>query len=139
MVLRRFMPSFAVCLLGVVLLGSNGTAGEAPIKKTSTPMSDPGGPTADFAKDIEPILAKYCVNCHGSAKPKAGLSLAFKTLTEAGKKLQIWERVAAQLQAGEMPPSGRPQPTARKWNCSPIGSTTTCWAANVLASAIPAG
>jgi mono/diheme cytochrome c family protein len=85
------------------------TAGfsQAPDKKSA-------GARADFAKDIAPLLTKYCVHCHGGAKPKAGLSLAFKSMAEAGKKPQVWEKVAAQLSAGEMPPSGRPKLEAKE-------------------------
>lgn len=80
----------------------------------------------DFVTDIEPLLAKYCTNCHGTAKPKAGLTLTFKTLAEAGKKPQVWQRVAEQLRAGEMPPSGRPKPSAREMDL------LTSWIDNVM-------
>jgi hypothetical protein len=82
---------------------------QAPEKKTQPPQ-----PTVDYAKEIAPILAKYCTSCHGGAKPKASLSLVFKSMSEAGKKLHVWEKVAEQLRAGEMPPEGRPKPPAKE-------------------------
>jgi len=27
----------------------------------------------DFSRDIQPIFAEYCINCHGNEKPKGGL------------------------------------------------------------------
>ena len=29
----------------------------------------------DFQKDIQPLMTKYCVECHGASKPKAGVRL----------------------------------------------------------------
>lgn len=29
----------------------------------------------DFQKDIQPLMTRYCVECHGSNKPKAGVRL----------------------------------------------------------------
>jgi mono/diheme cytochrome c family protein len=108
------LPSrLALCsgglFLGMLMLHPGSGASQAPASKKDT-----AGPTADFVKDIEPILAKYCTACHGGARPKAGMSLGFNSMTEAGKKPQIWEKVAEQLRAGEMPPSGRPRPSAKE-------------------------
>jgi hypothetical protein len=64
-------------------------------------------------KDIVPFLTKYCTSCHGGAKPKGDLSLeALKDEAEAKKKPEVWERVAANLRAGDMPPPTRKRPTA---------------------------
>ncbi|MBY0524100.1 MAG: hypothetical protein K2R98_11915 [Gemmataceae bacterium] len=38
-----------------------------------------------FAKDIKPIMSKYCVECHQGAKPKGGLDVtSYKKLLEGG-------------------------------------------------------
>ena len=29
----------------------------------------------DFQKDIQPLMTKYCVECHGASKPKSGVRL----------------------------------------------------------------
>src|SRR5437868_2717635 len=66
-----------------------------------------------FTKDVAPVLAKFCVTCHGGKKPKAGLALdKFPTDDDARKQPAVWEKVAQNLRAGEMPPSGRPKPSA---------------------------
>src|SRR5262245_27943923 len=42
---------------------------------------------ASFSKDIKPLLTKYCAECHGGSKVKAGYSVeTFAALTRAGKK-----------------------------------------------------
>ncbi len=65
-----------------------------------------------FSKHIAPLLAKYCVTCHGGAKPKAHLAFdAFKDDASALKDPEVWEKVGQKLRAGEMPPEKRPRPT----------------------------
>lgn len=65
----------------------------------------------DYIKEVQPILSKFCVKCHGGAKPKANLSLDFDDFKSASKDKKIWEKVAHQLRTGEMPPADKPKPT----------------------------
>ena len=37
--------------------------------------AQPAAPAVDFARDIQPILAGRCYDCHGAEKPKGGLQL----------------------------------------------------------------
>ena len=85
----------------------------APSSSTAQGEKKSSAPAADYVKDIQPLLKQFCLNCHAGAKPKGGLSLEFKDAAEAGQKPQLWEKVVAQLRAGEMPPSGRPRPAAK--------------------------
>jgi hypothetical protein len=107
-------PSRLVLYGGALFFGMLVLYPRNGISQAPSAKKEPAGPTADFAKDIQPILTKYCTTCHGGPKPKAGMSLVFKSMTEAGRKLQTWEKVAEQLRAGEMPPSGRPKPSAQE-------------------------
>ncbi|MES2792463.1 MAG: DUF1592 domain-containing protein [Planctomycetota bacterium] len=66
-----------------------------------------------FETDIQPLLQKFCYDCHGDKKQRAGLNLE-KSKTEQsileGRK--VWERAAAMIRVREMPPGKRePQPT----------------------------
>ena len=66
-----------------------------------------------FEANIQPLLKKYCYECHGAKKQRAGLNLE-KAKTEQsileGRK--VWERAAAMIRTREMPPQKRqPQPT----------------------------
>ena len=66
----------------------------------------------DFAKDVKPLLSEYCYGCHGEKK-KGGLD--FRIYTDDKTTLhdrQVFEKVLAKLQAHEMPPENKPQPTA---------------------------
>jgi hypothetical protein len=85
-------------------------ADEAPGQTTPTAKAQT---TPSFDKDIAPILAKYCTTCHGGKRPKGSISLErFKTDADARKDPKLWEAVALNLRSGDMPPAGRPKPSA---------------------------
>lgn len=68
-----------------------------------------------FAQVAPAFLQKHCIACHGSEKPKAGLSLL--ELREPGSvltKRKTWDGVFAMLASGDMPPDDRPQPTVEE-------------------------
>src|SRR5262245_53650520 len=93
----------------VALAPAVGVAGEA--KKSSDPAPKPA-----YAKDVQPLLVKFCTTCHSGAKPKGGLNLAFADEAAARKNPKLWEKVAIQLRAGEMPPAGRLRPTPAEFD-----------------------
>ncbi|MFN7934519.1 MAG: DUF1592 domain-containing protein [Bryobacteraceae bacterium] len=75
-----------------------------------------------FRKHIQPFLNRHCTMCHN---PKAKLgNLDLQRFTSAEKVLaeqDVWDKVAAKITHGEMPPKGRPVPASgetealRKW------------------------
>jgi mono/diheme cytochrome c family protein/uncharacterized membrane protein len=63
------------------------TPGKAPVLEaaaTSTPMSAAGRGGVDFDRDVHPILAANCYECHSSAKRRGGLSLDAKSAAFKG-------------------------------------------------------
>jgi mono/diheme cytochrome c family protein len=63
-------------------------------------------------KDVLAFAAKHCVACHSGSQPKADLSLAnYKDLAGIAAGRDDWESVVAMVEAGEMPPQDKPQPT----------------------------
>lgn len=67
----------------------------------------------DFAKDVAPLVHRYCGKCHGETKPKGGVALtAFADDASVLKKRAVWESVADNLRSGDMPPPGKPRPSA---------------------------
>jgi hypothetical protein len=69
---------------------------------------------ASFEKDVQPLLERYCYGCHGQKK-KGDLDLRiYRDETIAAKDRQIFEKVLKNLQAHEMPPESKPQPTANE-------------------------
>jgi mono/diheme cytochrome c family protein len=65
-----------------------------------------------FTKDVKPFLAKYCVECHGAGKPKAGLNVSsFDDLMKGGKKKVIVAGKAEEsLLIKTMEGKGKPMP-----------------------------
>ena len=75
--------------------------------------ADPPHAAADaaFKGKVAPLLAKYCLNCHGGAKPKGDLDLSKHGDTAsvlAARK--TWESVLEAVESGDMPPKGKPRP-----------------------------
>ncbi len=59
------------------------------------------------------FLKAHCLGCHSAEKPKADLNLAkFADDASLVKDRKMWNRVREVVQAGEMPPPAKPQPTA---------------------------
>jgi hypothetical protein len=66
-----------------------------------------------FAKRIRPLLAEYCLACHSTKEKKGELDLErFVSIDVARTDLKPWQSLVEMLDAGEMPPKGRRQPTA---------------------------
>lgn len=59
------------------------------------------------AREVRPLLARYCLACHGDKQPKGELNLAPDRLGA-----DVWHAVWERLRTRQMPPSDRPQPTS---------------------------
>lgn len=89
--------------------------GQGIEKKDSSAMG--AGPAASpelleprFATQVRPFVERYCVSCHGSKKPKAGLDLGRDlTVAAIAKNAPQWEQVLERLEAKEMPPEDAPR------------------------------
>jgi mono/diheme cytochrome c family protein len=65
-----------------------------------------------FARQVAPLLSKYCTGCHGGTKPKAGVALdVYRDEAAAVRNAKVWQRVLAALRAGDMPPASKPKPS----------------------------
>ncbi len=70
---------------------------------------------ADFHQDIQPLLTKYCYDCHGDGAEKGKVSFdTFKTDSELLGRHDLWLSVLKNTRAGMMPPAKKPQPTAEE-------------------------
>jgi len=79
------------------------------------PQSRPEQDT--YAKSIQPLLAKYCLNCHGAkGKPKADLNLVKYTAeAQIRSDRKLWKGVLQKLVSHEMPPEeAKPQPEQKE-------------------------
>jgi hypothetical protein len=78
----------------------------------SVRADDPAPAFGKYQDQVAPLLAKYCLGCHGAEKPKGELDLA-KYHDDAGVAAdrKTWERVAEFVETAEMPPKDKPKPT----------------------------
>lgn len=73
------------------------------------------GSPADLKSKVAPVLGKYCTGCHGDKEPMAGLSLTKLIAGKGGvNQKALWDKVYRRLNAGTMPPSGSPKPSAKE-------------------------
>ncbi len=85
--MRRPGPCFAGILVAGLL--SSASAQAAPAAATSSNF-----------------FQKFCFECHGNSKPKAGLSLEqLIARPSVGPHAEAWEKVVEMLEMSEMPPS----------------------------------
>ena len=75
---------------------------------SAEPRAEKKNTTDAYSREVRPLLAKYCLSCHGDNKPKGGLNLA--SLKEA-ESFKVWKHVWDRLKSRQMPPSDQPQPT----------------------------
>src|SRR5690349_15492418 len=82
--------------------------------QSSNAVTSPAA-SIDFEKDVVPILATHCAGCHGSTRPRGGVSLVFKDEADARARLKeddaFWDRVETEISTKQMPPAGRKAPT----------------------------
>jgi mono/diheme cytochrome c family protein len=107
--MRHITSRFALILvvgLGVAMWFYSGSAARTePAQKVAAE------PKADFAK-AHALVKKYCLTCHSAKAKKGSLDLErFATTDDLRKDLKVWQHVIEQIEAGEMPPKERPQPS----------------------------
>ncbi|HET6575285.1 MAG TPA: DUF1592 domain-containing protein [Fimbriiglobus sp.] len=69
-------------------------------------------PGDGYATTVRPLVVKYCLGCHSTKAQKGGLDLErFAARGDLRKDLKPWPAVIEQVEAGEMPPKGKPRPT----------------------------
>jgi mono/diheme cytochrome c family protein len=88
---------FLACVIGI-----GNVAGTRAVSNTSSGAS--GG--------VPALFQEYCIHCHGTVAPKAGVNLALMVAQPSvGESFRMWERVAQALEERAMPPKAMPQPS----------------------------
>lgn len=89
----------------VATVGLLGWAASGSAQKPAAPA------TAEYA--VRPLVQTYCLGCHSTKAKKGSLDLErFATPADLRTDLKVWQGVIEQVEAGEMPPKDKPQPTA---------------------------
>jgi hypothetical protein len=88
----------------VATLGLLAALGSAPPAAAQIPS---------YPKDVQPLLQKYCYDCHGQGADRGEVALDAHPSAETRRRdVELWSRVAENLRADLMPPAGKPRPSA---------------------------
>ncbi len=77
----------------------------------SEPPESPKG-TVGIASTLQPMLRSYCLDCHSSSSPAAGLDLV---AIELDQQTDLFEKIARRLRARQMPPSDAERPSEEEY------------------------
>src|SRR6185436_15666808 len=70
---------------------------------------------AHFHKDVEPLLQKYCSDCHADGMKKGNVAFdEFKSDDALLSQHDLWLNVLKNLRAGLMPPAKKPRPSVEE-------------------------
>ena len=99
-----WIPSFAKPVAGLLL----SLVVFASVQGREDIKSDVDG----FRQSVQPLLEKYCVDCHGPDKQNGDMRLdEIDPDVVRGTNFDQWEDVREAFNNGEMPPEDKPQPT----------------------------
>lgn len=97
---RRVFQAPVLVFVFALLLGGTATA------------QKPADAKVEYVTVIQPLLQQYCLDCHSTKVKKGSLDLQrFASLDLVRKDLKPWIQLIEQIEAGEMPPKDKPQPT----------------------------
>lgn len=102
--LRRPM-AILVLLVAALAVGTGAGLSKRDLHKTNKTRA------VVFARDVQPLLDRYCYSCHGEKK-KGGLDFrVYRDEKTAAPDRVVFEKMLKNLEAHEMPPENKPQPT----------------------------
>ena len=99
-----FRRRFTAALVVVCAVWAAGSYRAVRAQRPASPQ--PPAPGLDTAT----VINKYCISCHSERLRTAGVVLQGVDPENPGGNTELWERVAAKLRAGSMPPAGSPRP-----------------------------
>ena len=96
----------------VVVVWAASASGTYQTVQAQLPGSSPQTPGSETAA----VINKYCISCHSERLRTADVVLQGVDPQNPGANAELWERVAAKLRAGSMPPAGLPRPDAATYD-----------------------
>jgi len=107
--ITRSRNLFALLLLGLLCLPPSlaHDQQDAPDSRVRQKLQD------DYDKSVRPLVTRLCLGCHSTKEKKGELDLErFTSLELISTDVKPWQAMVEQLDTKEMPPKGKPQPTA---------------------------
>lgn len=112
---RILFLSLALPLLAATLLADDPPPGATSAPRATNKRVDntrANRRATAFPEKVQPLLKRYCFDCHGPAKEEAGLRLdRLDPDLIDGADAETWHDVLDQVSQGEMPPESANQPT----------------------------
>ncbi|QJW99422.1 DUF1592 domain-containing protein [Frigoriglobus tundricola] len=62
-----------------------------------------------FGAQVAPVVARHCAACHSAERAEGGIVLALTEENTTSAEHSVWEKAAAAVRAGRMPPAPRPR------------------------------
>ena len=113
MCLRFLVLTSVLCGVLGLLSPAAPLRGQTVNADRSVKATVPAGSTAShFARQVQPLIEKYCVRCHNADKMKSGIRLDRLPAMLEEEHLFLWDEVLEQVAGATMPPEDEPQPTA---------------------------
>ena len=109
MTLRRSFRLVVLSALGASVYLQAGGPEISGVSATASAASPPVAPQA-ASEPHGALLQRYCLVCHSSQARSGGLSLEELDVADVTSAGEVWEKVVRKLNAGMMPPPGRPRP-----------------------------
>ncbi|MEZ6065996.1 MAG: DUF1592 domain-containing protein, partial [Planctomycetaceae bacterium] len=104
--------------LAVVIRLIPGTVDAAePASERASVAPQSGQPTLErgLSNDIQPLLRRYCFECHSGEVTEADIDLAkFSGIADCRLDTETWIKVRRIVAEGQMPPPDAPQPTVEE-------------------------
>ncbi|MBL8210591.1 MAG: DUF1592 domain-containing protein [Bryobacterales bacterium] len=72
----------------------------------------PAATDAVYRSEVRPLLNRYCIACHSTAKHTGDIDLEkFSSLSDVLREPRVWQKVVEQLTLEQMPPKPLPSPS----------------------------
>src|ERR1051325_415437 len=106
------MVGCATALAGWFVWGGQIQAATPTLVKPAAPSPAAIAIDSRYKSLIQPLLTKYCYQCHGGGKSKGGLALdQFNSIEAIQNARAGWRTVSDMISQKVMPPDDKPQPT----------------------------
>ena len=113
MVMRnRILSASLMCLALSAAAGVYLQAGVEPIVQPPTQVlrAQQSSAAAEPVSESQALVTRYCMSCHNERLKRGDMVLEGKDPDHVEVDPETWEKVIRKLNAGTMPPAGRPRP-----------------------------
>jgi mono/diheme cytochrome c family protein len=82
-----------------------------PNEEEGSGFLEPPHAAALYARDVAPLLTRYCIACHAGETTHGGVTLDDLNAKTPLQAVDLWKRITKAVSSGHMPPQGQPGPS----------------------------